>query len=79
MLEPFGPILGPGIFLTIWWISLFIMLPIGIRSQEESGAVVKGSDPGAPVVTGMLKKLAYNTVLAAVIFIGVLLAAKRWG
>lgn len=79
MLEPFGPVLGPGIFLTIWWVSLFIILPIGIRSQEESGTVVKGTDPGAPVVTGMLKKLGYNTALAAVIFAVVLLAAKRWG
>ncbi len=79
MLEPFGPVLGPGIFLTIWWISLFIMLPIGIKSQEESGTIVKGTDPGAPVVTGMARKLIYNTVLAVVIFTGVLFAAKRWG
>ena len=79
MLEPFGPVLGPGIFLTIWWVSLFIVLPIGVRSQEESGEVAKGTDPGAPVVTGMLKKLGYNTVLAVVIFVGVLLAARRWG
>ncbi len=35
-------------FFLIWWITLFAVLPWGIRSQHEGGAMVPGTDPGAP-------------------------------
>ncbi len=41
-------ILGAGIFITIWWTTIFAVLPFGIRTQRESGSVVPGSEPGAP-------------------------------
>ncbi len=37
------------IYFVIWWIVLFAVLPWGVRSQEESGSVSPGTDPGAPV------------------------------
>ena len=36
------------IYFIIWWVVLFAVLPWGVRSQEESGAVAPGTDPGAP-------------------------------
>ena len=59
------------LYFVIWWITLFAVLPFGIRSQQESGEVVEGTEPGAPVLPGLLKKAAITSVIAAVIFAGV--------
>ena len=62
---------GIALYFVIWWITLFAVLPFGIRSQHESGEVVAGTEPGAPVLPGLLKKAAITSVIAAVIFAGV--------
>jgi predicted secreted protein len=56
------------IFFVLWWIVLFAVLPFGVRSQIEDGEAVPGSDPGAPVLPRMAKKLIWTTVLSLVIF-----------
>ena len=33
------------IYFLIWWITLFAILPWGVRNQEESGDVIPGTDP----------------------------------
>jgi predicted secreted protein len=57
------------IYFVIWWTSLFVVLPWGIRSQQEEGDVVKGSDPGAPSRPRLLRTVIVNTIFATVIFI----------
>lgn len=59
------------LYFVIWWITLFAVLPFGIRSQHETGEVTAGTEPGAPVLPGLLKKAAITSVIAAVIFAGV--------
>ena len=61
------------IYFIIWWVVLFAVLPWGVRSQEESGEVTPGTDPGAPAVHRIWMKLVYTTVTASVVF-GVLYA-----
>jgi predicted secreted protein len=56
------------IYFIIWWVVLFAVLPWGVRSQEESGTVVPGSDPGAPAIPRLMAKLAWTTVVATVVF-----------
>ena len=36
------------IYFLIWWLTLFAVLPWGVRNQEEAGDVVPGSDPARP-------------------------------
>lgn len=55
-------------YFICWWIVLFVVLPFGVRSQEEQGEVIKGSEPGAPSVPYIWRKFAITTVLAALIF-----------
>ena len=62
---------GLALYFVIWWITLFAVLPFGIRSQHETGEVIEGTEPGAPVLPGLLKKAAITSVIAAVIFAGV--------
>jgi len=59
---------GFAIYFVIWWIVLFLTLPFGIRSQHEDGEGSPGTDPGAPVTTGMGRKLIWTTAVSAVLF-----------
>jgi predicted secreted protein len=56
------------IYFVIWWIALFLTLPFGVRSQHEVGEGAPGTDPGAPVLTGMKSKLIWTTIISAIIF-----------
>ncbi|MEF3365849.1 DUF1467 family protein [Methylocystis sp. 9N] len=74
---PFSLPLAAVIYLTIWWITLFAVLPLGVRSQDEAGeARPEGADPGAPAAPQLLKKAALTTAIAAVLFGLVALVAK---
>ena len=54
-------------FIT-WWLTLFAVLPFGVRTQGEDGNVVPGTPESAPARARMLKIFLINTVLAAVVF-----------
>lgn len=56
------------IYFVIWWISLFLVLPFGVRSQHEDGEITPGSDPGAPILPRLAAKLLWTTIVAGVIF-----------
>jgi predicted secreted protein len=56
------------IYFLIWWVVLFAVLPWGVRSQAEHGSVAPGSDPGAPAIPSLRRKLVWTTIVAAVVF-----------
>jgi predicted secreted protein len=56
------------IYFLIWWVTLFAVLPFGVRSQHEGGEMVPGSDPGAPILPRVSWKLFWTTVWSGVIF-----------
>ncbi|MCX7297808.1 MAG: DUF1467 family protein [Hyphomicrobiales bacterium] len=56
------------IYFLIWWITLFAVLPFGVRSQGESGDMAPGTDPGAPVMHRLLSKFLWTTAIASTIF-----------
>ena len=56
------------VFFLIWWITLFAVLPWGVRSQHESDDVVPGTDPGAPLVPRLGRKLIWTTLITCVVF-----------
>jgi predicted secreted protein len=56
------------IYFVLWWVTLFVTLPFGVRSQHEEGGGAPGTDPGAPVATQMGRKLIWTTIISAVIF-----------
>jgi predicted secreted protein len=56
------------IYFIIWWTVLFAVLPWGVRSQRESGEVVPGTDPGAPSVPALGRKLVWTTLVSAALF-----------
>ena len=56
------------IYFIIWWVMLFAVLPWGVRSQDESGAVSPGTDPGAPTSPRVWRTLIMTTIAASVVF-----------
>ncbi len=55
-------------FFIIWWVSLFAVLPWGVKTQEESGEVEPGTIPSAPAMPQIGKKFLVTTFLAIAIF-----------
>jgi predicted secreted protein len=56
------------IYFVTWWVTLFMVLPFGVKNADEAGEVVeKGNERGAPVTTRLLMKVMINTVLAAIV------------
>jgi predicted secreted protein len=62
------------IYFVFWWITLFLTLPFGVRSQHEDGEAAPGTDPGAPVAPQMGRKLIWTTLISAVLFAASMLA-----
>ncbi|MCF8466975.1 MAG: DUF1467 family protein [Sneathiella sp.] len=57
------------IFVIIWIVVLFTVLPWGVKTQAESGeAIEPGTVESAPVHAHIWKKFAVTTLIAAVIF-----------
>jgi predicted secreted protein len=57
---------GIMVYLVIWWIALFMVLPLGVRRVENPG---RGQEAGAPERPEMLRKAIITTVVAAVLWI----------
>ncbi len=66
---PIPAALAVAVYLTIWFTVLFAVLPIGVHSQSESGEVIPGTDPGAPVAPRLLLKIGLTTLLSFAVFI----------
>tara|TARA_B100001115_G_C15641717_1_gene308819 strand:- start:43 stop:294 length:252 start_codon:yes stop_codon:yes gene_type:complete len=56
------------IFVILWWLILFTILPRDINSQNDKGHIIEGSDPGAPANPNIAKKLIITTVITSILF-----------
>ncbi len=58
-------------YLVIWWIVLFVMLPISVRTSEEAGEKPSpGNAESAPHLPNLLPKMVATTVVASIVFAG---------
>lgn len=64
-----GVVNGIVVFAIVWWLVIFLMLPIGVRSQEEDGAVVEGTEPGAPIQPMLAKKAWWTTIATSCLWL----------
>ena len=57
------------VYVMIWWIIFFSVLPIGIQSNKEVfREKIEGMDPGAPKNPNIAKKFFITTLITTVIF-----------
>ena len=57
------------VYLIVWWIVLFSVLPVGVVSHAEAGLKPPaGGDPGSPVDPKLKKKFITTTWVSALCF-----------
>jgi predicted secreted protein len=57
------------LYFIIWWVVLFAMLPIGVRTAEEAGEkAAPGTAESAPHTPNLLPKMVATTVVASIVF-----------
>lgn len=59
---------GIAIYFIIWWLTLFAVLPFGLRTQDEDGEVVPGTPESAPTRPRLLRVFIVNTIVASIVF-----------
>ena len=58
------------VYVMIWWIVFFSVLPIGIQSNKETFKDnIEGADPGAPKNPKIAKKFLITTIITSILFI----------
>jgi len=62
-----GWLTGVVVYILVWWVTLFTMLPLWVRPADPEA----GHDPGAPQYPYLGRKLVLTTVLAGVIWLGI--------
>ena len=61
------------VYVMIWWIIFFSVLPVGIQSNKEVFKErVGGEDPGAPKNPKIGKKFLITTIITTIIFCHIL-------
>ena len=57
------------IYLLIWFLTLFAVLPFGVRTTREAGGEpITGQADSAPHAPALARKLGWTTLVSAVIF-----------
>ena len=57
------------VYISIWWIVFFSVLPIGIKSQNTKFSEnLHGNDRGAPKNPKIAKKFLITTLITSLIF-----------
>jgi predicted secreted protein len=62
--------LAIAIYVVLWWTVLFAVLPIGVRTQSEDGAVVPGTPESAPTAPRLVRVALITTLVSGLLFGG---------
>tara|TARA_B100001093_G_C26419743_1_gene839269 strand:- start:163 stop:417 length:255 start_codon:yes stop_codon:yes gene_type:complete len=65
------------VYVLIWWVIFFSVLPFGIESNKEIFKdSIEGNDPGAPKNPKIAKKFLITTIITSILFIMIYYAVK---
>ena len=59
---------GIVLFAVLWFLTLFIVVLVGQRSQQDAGHIVPGTHAGAPDDLRLKPKLIWTTIITAAIW-----------
>ncbi|TDL76050.1 DUF1467 family protein [Palleronia sediminis] len=66
------------LYAVCWFMTLFVVLPIGLRTQGDVGEIEPGTHAGAPADLSMKRKFLWTTVAGTVIW-AIISAIIIWG
>ena len=56
------------LFAVIWFLVLFVTLPLRLKTQGDAGEVMPGTHAGAPAELNLKRKLKIVTAISAVLW-----------
>ncbi|MFB2530916.1 DUF1467 family protein [Paracoccus sp. p4-l81] len=56
------------LYAVVWFMVLFVILPIRLKTQDEVGAVVPGTPRSAPADAQIRRKAIWTTVIATLLW-----------
>ena len=57
------------IYVILWWIVFFTILPLNIKSPVDNQKIYPGSEPGAPSDPKIIKRIFSTTLISTILFI----------
>jgi len=74
-----NPVAALILWLVMWFMFLFIILPLRLKTQDESGEVTPGTPASAPINPNLKKKFILVTILTTVVWIPiVVIVVMKW-
>ena len=64
-----GPTSALVLFAVIWFMTLLVVAPIKLKTQQDLGKVTPGTQSGAPEIHHLKKKIWITTGISAVLFV----------
>ena len=64
-----GVVTGIVLYAIIWFMTLFIVLQVGVRSQSDVGERVEGTHGSAPVDPQLARRFIVTSIAAAVVWV----------
>lgn len=59
------------LYAVIWFMTLFVILPLRLKSREEAGEVVPGTPASAPADPQIKKRMQIVTLVGTVVWIAI--------
>ena len=57
------------LYAVVWFMTLFVILPLRLKSQSEAGEVVPGTPASAPENPQVKKRMIIVTIVATLVWI----------
>ncbi|WP_312525906.1 DUF1467 family protein [Paracoccus sp. (in: a-proteobacteria)] len=59
---------GIVLYASLWFLVLFVLLPIGQKSQADVGIVTPGTPAGAPHEPQLMRKAIWSTIITTILW-----------
>ena len=64
---------------VVWFMTLFVVLPIGLKTQGDVGDTLEGTHPGSPATGFSMKRKLRITTIVAIPIWAVISGVIIWG
>ncbi|MEL6169132.1 MAG: DUF1467 family protein [Pseudomonadota bacterium] len=64
-----GVVSGLVLYAVIWFMTLFVLLPVKLETQGDRGEIVPGTHAGAPANLNLKRKLFWVSIIAAAVWV----------
>ena len=59
------------LYAVIWFLTLFVILPLNLKTQNDVGIISNGTPPSAPVNPKIRNKMFWTTIITTLLWVPV--------